>query len=44
MSPLMLTYIEESRRMDNGRMLEKLGVELLYPDLEAGLKGSKESL
>jgi nucleoside-diphosphate-sugar epimerase len=42
MSPLMLSYMEESRRMDNRRMLEKLGIELLYPDLEAGLKGSGE--
>jgi nucleoside-diphosphate-sugar epimerase len=38
MSPLMLSYVSESRRMDNRRMLEKLGVALLYPTLEAGLK------
>ncbi len=40
MSPLMLSYISETRRMDNGRMLEKLGVKLLYPTLEGGLKAS----
>lgn len=40
MSPLMLSYMEESRRMDNRKMLAKLGVTLLYPDLEAGLRGS----
>lgn len=38
MSPLMLSYMSESRRLDNGKMLAKLGVKLLYPDLEAGLK------
>jgi nucleoside-diphosphate-sugar epimerase len=40
MSPLMLSYMTESRRMDNRRMLDKLGIRLLYPDLESGLKGS----
>ena len=39
-SPLMLSYMSESRRMDNSKMLEKLRVRLLYPTLEAGLKGS----
>jgi nucleoside-diphosphate-sugar epimerase len=39
MSPLMLSYMAESRRMDNRKMLDKLGIDLLYPDLEAGLKG-----
>lgn len=38
MSPLMLSYVSESRRMDNRKMLEKLGITLLYPTLEAGLK------
>ncbi len=38
MSPLMLSYMAESRRLDNGKMLGKLGIELLYPDLEAGLR------
>ena len=33
----MLSYLRESRRMDNRRMLEELGVELQYPNLEAGL-------
>ncbi|MDH3949097.1 MAG: SDR family oxidoreductase [Gammaproteobacteria bacterium] len=33
----MLSYLKESRRMDNRRMLEELGVELQYPTLEAGL-------
>jgi nucleoside-diphosphate-sugar epimerase len=41
MSPLMLSYMSESRRLDNSKMLRKLGIELLYPDLAAGLKASK---
>jgi nucleoside-diphosphate-sugar epimerase len=40
MAPLMLSYLTESRRMDNTRMLTKLGVRLLYPDLSEGLKAS----
>lgn len=40
MKPLMLSYISESRIMDNSRMREKLGIELLYPDLAAGLRAS----
>lgn len=39
MSPLMISYFSESRVVDNRKMLEKLGIKLLYPDLEAGLKG-----
>jgi nucleoside-diphosphate-sugar epimerase len=37
MPPLMLSYFRESRRLDNRRMRERLGVTLLYPDLKAGL-------
>ncbi|ORJ59837.1 SDR family oxidoreductase [Geothermobacter hydrogeniphilus] len=40
MNPLMLSYFQESRRMDNRRMLEQLGVRLLYPTLEEGLAAS----
>jgi hypothetical protein len=42
MTPLMLSYIGESRRMDNTRMLERLGVRLLYPDLADGISASLE--
>ena len=38
----MLSYLKESRRMDNRRMLEELGVELQYPTLEAGLAAMAE--
>jgi nucleoside-diphosphate-sugar epimerase len=38
MAPMMLSYLTETRRMNNLRMLERLGVTLQYPDLECGLK------
>lgn len=40
MTPLMLSYIAESRRMDNRRLRERLGVELLYPTLAEGIRAS----
>ena len=39
LTPLMISYFSESRVVDNSRVLEKLGIKLRYPDLEAGLKG-----
>jgi nucleoside-diphosphate-sugar epimerase len=36
----MLSYLNESRRISNRRMLDELGIELLYPTLEAGLAAS----
>lgn len=38
MSPLMLSYISETRRMDNSKMLRKLEITLRYPTLDEGLK------
>jgi len=38
MAPTMLSYLAETRRMDNRRMLERLDVALRYPDLESGLR------
>ncbi len=38
----MLSFIEESRRIDNRKMREELGVVLLYPDLESGLAALKK--
>ena len=38
MNPMMLSYLQEARRMDNRKMIEQLGVVLQYPDLESGLK------
>ena len=37
MSPEMLSYLSESRRIDNSKMIEELGIKLLYPNLHAGL-------
>lgn len=37
----MLSYLRESRRIDNGKMLRELGVKLLYPDLQSGLAAIK---
>ncbi len=42
LSPALLSYLSESRRIDNRRMREELGVALLYPTLEAGLAASLE--
>lgn len=33
----MLSYLRESKRIDNSRLREELGVTLRYPDLESGL-------
>lgn len=37
MSAGMLSYLRESRRIDNSRMLRELGIQLRYPNLEKGL-------
>lgn len=34
----MLSFMNDSRRMRNDKLLNELGVSLVYPDLEAGLK------
>jgi nucleoside-diphosphate-sugar epimerase len=34
----MLSYLAESKRIDNRRLREELGVELRYPDLTSGLR------
>jgi nucleoside-diphosphate-sugar epimerase len=43
MSEGMLSYLRESRRMDNSRMRKELGVTLTYPDLRAGLASCGEA-
>jgi nucleoside-diphosphate-sugar epimerase len=40
LSPGMLSYMQESRRLSNRRMVEQLNVALRYPTLDEGLKGS----
>lgn len=37
MNPLTLSFLQESRHMTNRHLLEKLGLELLYPTLKEGL-------
>ncbi len=38
MPPLLYSYFSENRRIDNRRMLDKLGVRLLFPTMAEGLK------
>lgn len=37
MTPMMLSYLKETRRMDNRKLVEQLGIRLQYPDLASGL-------
>jgi nucleoside-diphosphate-sugar epimerase len=37
LSPGMLSYLKESRRLSNRKLIEALGVVLDYPDLQRGL-------
>ena len=37
LSPGMMSYMRESRRLDNRKLLERLGIELRYPTLAEGL-------
>lgn len=41
MNPLTLSFLKESRRMSNRKMLEKLDIELTYPTLEEGLRACR---
>ena len=38
MSPLMLSYVSDSRVVDNSHMLERLNITLKYPSMRDGLK------
>ena len=40
MSPLMFSYMTESRKISNRKMIEKLGIVLKYPTMQAGLPAS----
>ncbi len=33
----MLSFLQDSRRMDNSKLLRELGIKLQYPDLDTGL-------
>lgn len=41
-SPGMLSYLKESRRMDNSKMMKDLNITLQYPNLKDGLKSCIE--
>lgn len=43
-SPGMLSYLKESRKMDNSKMLAELGVKLRYPNLKEGIKNCNGEL
>ena len=42
LSPAMMSFLNESRRLDNTRLLRELRVKLIYPDVAAGLAVRKE--
>lgn len=43
LSPEMLSYLLESKRLDIGRMREVLGIEPIYPNLNKGLAAIKQA-
>ena len=42
MSPMALTFWADNKRVDNRRIREDLGVQLLYPDYRQGLRAILE--
>jgi len=44
LSPGMLSYLKESRRIDNKKMLNELKVKLQYPTLDDGLRAINSNL
>ena len=38
LSPMMLSYLRESRKISNQKILKKLNVALRYPDFRIGLR------
>ena len=44
MNPLTLSFLKESRKMTNKKLLDKLAVELLYPTLSKGLEACEVTL
>jgi nucleoside-diphosphate-sugar epimerase len=43
LSPGMLAYLRESRRLSNRKLLQELDLELLYPNLQQGLPACVEA-
>ncbi len=44
LSPGLRSYLSESRRIDNRKMLRELGVTLRHPDLESGLAACRRAM
>ncbi|MEK6749802.1 MAG: NAD-dependent epimerase/dehydratase family protein [Pseudomonadota bacterium] len=44
LSPAMWSYLNESKRIDNRKMLDELGIKLRYPSLREGLAAIKITL
>jgi len=44
MSPIRLSFLRESRRIDNSKLLRELEIELLHPNLESGVRASLEEM
>lgn len=44
MSPMALSFLQESKRLDNTKMLQDLNIQLLYPDAKAGLLASLKEM
>jgi nucleoside-diphosphate-sugar epimerase len=44
LGPGILSFLEESKRLDNRRMLNELGVGLRYPDLSSGLPACMQGI
>ena len=42
--PRMLSFLKESRRIDNLNMLHELDIDLQYPDIDSGLRASLEAI
>ena len=40
LSPAMLSFLNESKRLNNSKMLKELGIKLKYPTLKSGLQAS----
>ena len=43
LSPGLLSYLGESRRLDNRKMIDELGIRLRYPDLASGLRACRDA-
>lgn len=42
LGPGILSFLEESKRLDNGKMLRELGATVRYPNLDSGLAACRE--